>query len=103
MEKAWFYEITFTLPKFKARAVVRRHLDRYRKMGYDTYVILLANVLQAILHKVLPKAKVKIFRFCNTNNFSKDYFRQQYPYVAKWYETKDNKIHFTIRKLLNCD
>ena len=38
-------------------------------------MILLANVLQAILHKVLQKAKVKIFRFCNSNKFSKDYFR----------------------------
>ena len=44
--------------------------------------ILLANVLQQILHKVLSMTKVKIFRYCSTINFSKDYFRQQYPYLG---------------------
>ena len=38
----------------------------------------MANVLQAILHKILLITEVKIFRHCITNNFSKDYFRQQY-------------------------
>ena len=38
---------------------------------------LLANVLQIILHRVLPIARVKIYRPCSTINFSKDYFRQQ--------------------------
>ena len=55
-----YVEITFTLPRPKARAIARRYLDRYPKMGYDTH-------------------------------------------VAKWHETKDNKIHFTIRRLSNCD
>ena len=40
--------------------------------------ILLANVLQKILHKVLLITKVKIFRHRSTINFSEDYFRQQY-------------------------
>ncbi len=40
-------------------------------------------MLQAILHKVLPITGVKIFRHCITNNFSKDYFRQQYQLDGK--------------------
>ena len=35
-------------------------------------------MLQAILHKVLLITEVKIFRYCSTINFDKDYFRQQY-------------------------
>ena len=45
-------------------------------------MILLANVLQGILHEVLLITEVKIFRHCITNNFSKDYFRQQYQRSA---------------------
>ena len=33
-----YIEITFTLPRPQARAVARRYLDRYPKMGYDTHV-----------------------------------------------------------------
>jgi hypothetical protein len=40
-------------------------------------MILLANVLQSTLQKVLPKTKVKIFRHCRTINFSEDYLRRQ--------------------------
>ena len=35
-------------------------------------------MLQEILHRVLLIARVKISRYCNTINFSEDYFRQQY-------------------------
>ena len=35
-------------------------------------------MLQEILHGVLLIARVKISRYCNTINFSEDYFRQQY-------------------------
>ena len=55
-----YIEITFTLPRPQARAVARRYLDRYPKMGYDTH-------------------------------------------VANWYVTKANEIHFTMRRLSNCD
>ena len=41
-------------------------------------MILLANVLQSILHRVLLIAQVKISRYCSTINFIRDYFRQQY-------------------------
>ncbi len=41
-------------------------------------LILLANVLQIILHGVLLIARVKISHSCSTINFSEDYFRQQY-------------------------
>ncbi len=42
-------------------------------------VILLANVLQRILHQVLLITRIKIYRHCSTINFTEDYFRQQYP------------------------
>ena len=42
---------------------------------FYTYLILLANVLQAILHNVLVMTKVKIFCSCITIDFGKDYFR----------------------------
>ena len=33
-----YIEITFTVPRPEARAIGRRYLDRYPKMGYDTHV-----------------------------------------------------------------
>ena len=39
-------------------------------------------MLQEILHGVLLIGRVKISRYCNTINFSEDYFRQQYPYLG---------------------
>ncbi len=41
-------------------------------------MILLANVLQKILHQVLLITRIKIYRYCSTINFTEDYFRQQY-------------------------
>ncbi len=61
--------------------IVKSFIDQWfpdHLADFYTYLILLANVLQAILHKVLLITEVKIFRHCITNNFSKDYFRQQY-------------------------
>ena len=40
--------------------------------------ILLANVLQRILHQVLLITRIKIYRYCSTINFTEYYFRQQY-------------------------
>ena len=46
-------------------------------------MILLANVLQRILHQVLLITRIKISRYCSTINFTEDYFRQQYQRSAK--------------------
>ena len=53
--------------------------------GWGEYLILLANVLQRILHQVLLITRIKIYRHCSTINFTEDYFRQQYQYFAKVY------------------
>ena len=54
-----------------------------RKLGISfwEYLILLANVLQSILHQVLLIAKVRISHCCSTISFRQDYFRQQYQYL----------------------
>ena len=33
-----YLEITYTLPRVKAREAARKYLDRYPKYGYDTHV-----------------------------------------------------------------
>ncbi|MDJ0577558.1 MAG: hypothetical protein QNJ65_20655, partial [Xenococcaceae cyanobacterium MO_234.B1] len=45
--------------------------------------ILLANVLQRILHQVLLITRIKIYRHCSTINFTEDYFRQQYQQTCQ--------------------
>ncbi len=51
-------------------------------------------MLQEILHGVLLIGRVKISRYCNTINFSEDYFRQQYRYVGY---TPRNESHISGR------
>ncbi len=55
-------------------------------------MILLANVLQSILHQVLLIAKAKISRFCSTINFIKDYFRQQYLVIRELVRLNQEKL-----------
>ncbi|MDJ0691333.1 MAG: transposase family protein [Xenococcaceae cyanobacterium MO_188.B32] len=77
------------------RVVCEHAFAGVKRYGIATDVILLANVLQTILHKVLLMIKVKIFRYCNTINFSKDYFRQQY----QMYTETGSRTLMTIRCL----
>ena len=52
--------------------------DISTQAGIEAVKILLANMLQQILPKVLQVIEVKSFRLCSAIDFSKDYFRQQY-------------------------
>ena len=115
---------TSTKSSFKAK-IKRELLDIYllplkqnKLLGVFLYLgrklakILLKNVLQTILHQVLLKAKVRIFRYCSINSFSKDYFRQQYQQffdpearftsnsLADWFEMKIKKYRHEIKILL---
>ena len=58
-------------------------------------LILLANVLQDILHRVLRRLKAKIPRYCIMIDYIKDYFRQQYHLS----EIAFDKIHAQVHDL----
>ncbi len=60
---------------------------------------LLANVLHSSLHKVLPITKPKIFRYCITANFSKDYFRQQNQQMDRKQRWTYNSITQNLKTL----
>ena len=64
-------------------------------------MILLANVLQSILHRVLLIAKIKISRYCSTVNFIQDYFRQQYLLIREQ-ESNTNSDSLLLHILSPC-